>query len=273
MAGMPLAGLRTPLRAHGRSAAAHAPPLIARGLTLDPSRRRGPLLKQAWQWRVCGTSVESVDAVVKSLEERAGETGLRATREELKKEIELMVNAGKEQGKDVVVKEFLAGEFVEICSTEFKNATMDGKSTLGQMSFNNWEPKEEETLIEGGVNIRGDAGGSREYRTDIFFKLTNSGIQGRNAVAGSYEFDEEDPSKILVQFSELRVSPKSSDPSDVEAWKAQLGPHNPTMGDDGSIVVSFDKAPHAYLKFVYMDKDLQCFETQAGTFRMLKRKA
>lgn len=97
---------------------------------------------QALQWPVCVASVESLDTLFKHLKQLGAERHPTRCykREEIAKEIQAIVEGGKETGKDVVAKAFLAGQYEEVISTEFYATTMDGKSTLGKMSFKNWKP-------------------------------------------------------------------------------------------------------------------------------------
>ncbi|CAD7704895.1 unnamed protein product [Ostreobium quekettii] len=224
-------------------------------------------------WSVCATSVESLDTLFNDLEQLgAARPPTRCyKREEIANQIQAIVDGGKETGKDVVTKAFLAGQYEEVIGTEFYATTMDGKSTLGKMSFKNWKPLDAVTVIDSSVNNRGEVGSSQEYRTEANFTFTESGMKGKSSLIGSYRLDEEDPSKIIVQFAAVRLGPGSSDPADVKAWKEFLGPHNPTMDEDGFVVTPFEKGPQAWLQFIYMDKDVQCFESQNGTFHMLKR--
>lgn len=237
------------------------------------SERLTSKTRQGLQWRIHAASVDMFEATVKDLKKLGAEKapGRYCTKEEIANEMAAIIDFGKEQGKNVLVKEFMAGEYKGVVSTEQYAASIDGRSCLGKMSMNNWEPAEDETYIDDATNYRGQPGGDQFYRTEVDFTITKNGLRGRSVLCGAYELDEDDDSKFTVKFHEFKLCPASSDAADMKAWKGYIGPHNPTMGDDGVVTTPFEKSPKSWLKFVCMENDLQFLQSQAGTFIMLQR--
>jgi len=148
---------------------------------------------------------------------------------------------------------------------------------LGALTFHQIGPKDLKVYMVPSTNLGGLFQGhdtSDQYCIATPFKVgegEHEGLVGINSVIGTFSVEEGKPHRQEIGFQSLKIEPADTSADKLTAWLSLFKESNPTMNEDGVVVIEFPQPIKGWRDFVYLNENTQVSIGNRGGMYVVER--